>query len=196
MKVDAAGRRRIGFFMRFKCRATGTDHLLLSSCPPRDFDIVTIIFWLQAGVWIWQLLLFALILHMMMARHGEVRPELIGVATLLATLIALIDSFMVIRSSWYLHGLEELKRGGLVLGDGWGPKLKNLGFFMVRLLIAAMLSQIVAITAGLSCFRGGAWANIVCPLSIGCAYGDAPPPSRRSESPQPGRDRVAEAYAP
>lgn len=141
----AITRQTFNTFTRFQIWLTGTDPVLLARCPARDIGNVKTIAWLMMGVWIWQTTMFALVAHMMLARAGDIRPALIATAMLIATLILLIDSYMIMRSSWYVHGLEELKRGGLGIQVSLAARIKSWMSLAVRLFISLVLAMLIAL---------------------------------------------------
>lgn len=137
--------KTFNIFTRFQIWLTGTDRELLATCPSRDIGNVKTIAWLMIGVWLWQTAMFALVAHMMLARAGDIRPSLIATAMLIATMILLIDSYMIMRSSWYVHGLEELKRGGLGIQVSLVARIKSWMSLAVRLFISLVLAMLIAL---------------------------------------------------
>lgn len=145
-------RGNFGAFTRFQIFITGADPELLAQVPPRELDAVRTISWLMLGTAAWQTSLFAIIAHMMLAPAGQIRPELIAAAALVSGLILGIDSYMVMRTSWALHGLQELKRGGIDVSGGIGPRMKNFVFLTVRLMISLIIALLVGLFASIMLF--------------------------------------------
>ena len=65
----------------------GADGTLLASCPPGDRDNVATIGWLLIGVWIWQVIVLSVALHVGLAPDGAIRPAYVALAVLVATLV-------------------------------------------------------------------------------------------------------------
>jgi hypothetical protein len=106
---------------RLLIRLGAADESILQTCPLRDVHNVMTIGWLLVIVWLWQSILFAMVGHMMLACSSEWRLDLVEGAMLIATVVLLVDSHVIVRSSWRLQDLSELKRGGLDLPSPIGP---------------------------------------------------------------------------
>lgn len=117
----------------------GVDRDLLAHCPKRDRDNVYTIGWLLIGVWLWQLVVLSVALHVGLARPGEILPSFVALAALVATLVLLFDSYIV-RASWLTTGMEQLSRAGLGLPSPWGTRIKAALFMVVRLGVTVLLA--------------------------------------------------------
>ena len=151
---------RFGWLTRFVIRLTGADEPTLAMCPERDLDNVKAIAFLMIAVWIYQSSLFAIIAHLVLAAGAIIRPELVAGALLIATIILLVDSYTIMRSSWHLHGISELKRGGIDISGGIGAQIKNWLFLAVRLALAVILAQLTAIFLSLLLFHNDVAAEL------------------------------------
>jgi hypothetical protein len=116
--------------------------------------------WLLVIVWLWQSVLFTMVGHMMLARSGEWRLDVIAGAMLIATVVLLVDSYVIVRSSWHLQGLSELKRGGLDLPSPVGARIRNGVFIAVRLLLSAVLAALTALFLSILLFEKDITANL------------------------------------
>ena len=142
---DAFSLRRFGAFTRFQCRIAGVDAELMEECPDRDLSNVKTLFWLLAAVWLWQFALFTAVAHMMLSRPDHLRPELFAAGAVLASIILLIDSYVIVRTSWSLQGMKELARGGLELGSTFAARFKNGLFVSLRVLVTIGMAQLLAL---------------------------------------------------
>jgi hypothetical protein len=104
-------------------------------------------------VWVWQVSLFTLVGHMMLARPGEFRLVILAGGLVLASVVLLVDSYVIVRSSWHLQGIAELKRGGLMMPGTLGAQIKNGAFVTVRLMLSLVLAQLMAIFLSLLLFE-------------------------------------------
>jgi Domain of unknown function (DUF4407) len=137
---------------RFDFFISGVEKALMRLCPERDVHLARILGWIMEIVWCWQTALFSVMAHMLLAPAGEIRPELILAGMLVATLVLLIDNYMIMRPSWFLHGLEELKRGGLIVpGNPW-MRVKAFIFLAVRLALSFVFALLTAIMLGVLIF--------------------------------------------
>src|ERR1700687_82108 len=129
-------RHKIGLWLRFLCWLVGVDSDLLAQCPRRDLDAVRTLAGIMIGVWVFQSALFTLAARIALARDDEFRPELMAAGMLLATLILLIDSYVIMRSSWSLHGLQLLQRGGFPDFETKSARIKRTLFVVVRVALS------------------------------------------------------------
>lgn len=132
---------------------TGVDPELLMQGPPRDRAAVVTIGLIMLGVCAWQGTAFAFTAHMFLAAPGEVRPELLAVAALFAVLIMLMDGFMVIKSSWWFTGIEQLKRAGMELPGYTAAKIKNGVLTVVRIALALVPAEMITVGVALFIFQ-------------------------------------------
>ena len=144
--------RAFGLIMRGVCWLAGVDPEILARCPARDVGNVRTVTGLLLGVWLWQSALFAMVGHMMLARPGEISVAIVLAGVGLATIMLLIDSYVIVRSSWTFQGLAELKRGGLEIPGTLGAKAKNGVFFLVRLFVSLVMAQLMAVFLGILLF--------------------------------------------
>lgn len=117
----------------------------LAKCPPRDLHNVLTIACLLLIVWVWQTALFTMVGHMMLAERGEFRVGIALGGVLIATIVLLLDSYVIVRSSWALQGLEDLRRGGLDIPQSLGAKIKNGVFVLLR--IGGLSTPLAVLTA-------------------------------------------------
>jgi hypothetical protein len=150
---DDEAPRSFSAFTRFQMRLVGVDAKEMEGCPQRDIDMVTTLFWVMAGVWLWQSIVFSLTLHMVLASPSEWRPALIAVALLLATIILLYDSYGIMMPSWTAHGLEELKRGGIELEVPLLQRIANASWLTLRLMAAVVTSIMITLFCSLQVFE-------------------------------------------
>lgn len=141
-----------GWFSRFINFLVGVDPELLARCPARDRGNVLTIGYLLIGVWIWQVVVISVALHVGLARPGEYRAEFIALAALVATLVLLFDSYLV-RASWQATGEEQLARAGLHLPAPWSARLKGVSFFVVRLGVTFLLALLTGSLMSLILFK-------------------------------------------
>lgn len=134
---------------RLTCMLAGVDPGLIAACPPRDRDGVRLLCSLMALVWVWQSTVFAAVAHLMLARAGEIRGDLIAVAMLLVTIVLLLDACVVMRPSWTSLGHEELRRGGLALPLPALARIKGGVFLVLRLALSAVVGTLVALFVSL-----------------------------------------------
>lgn len=134
---------------RMTCALAGVDPALIAACPPRDGDGVRLLAALMILVWLWQSTVFAAVAHLMLAGPGEVRAELIAGAVLLATIILLLDAYVVMRPSWTTFGYEELRRGGLAIHLPVLARVKGGAFLALRLALSGVIGTLVALFVSL-----------------------------------------------
>ena len=143
-----------GLFTKFLLRVAGADEQLLSTCPPHDRENICAVAEIQLCVFVYQAALFAIVTHRLFALPGQIRPDLICVSLFLAAVIGALDSYMFMRSGWHRAGLAELKRGGLDLSGGIGPKIKAGIMLAIRIGLSVCLAQLTAIFVSLLIFAG------------------------------------------
>src|SRR5262249_55921272 len=97
--------------------------------------------------------LFTLVGHMMLARPGEWNLLIAAGGVTLATVVLLVDSYVIVRSSWHLQGITELKRCGLAITGTAAARIKNGAFVIVRLGLSLVLAQLVAIFLSILLFE-------------------------------------------
>lgn len=131
------------------CALVGVDARLIADCPPRDRDTVGLLATLMILVWLWQSVVFGATAHLMLARAGEWRLDLIAAGALLAAIVLLVDACVVMRPSWTSLGHEELRRGGLRLRLPMLTRLKGTIFLGLRLTLAAVIGTLVALFVSL-----------------------------------------------
>lgn len=130
----------------------GADGNLLARCPPGDRDNVATIGWLLLGVWVWQVIVLSVALHVGLAPDGAIQPAYVGLAMLVATLVLLFDSYIV-RASWLATGSEQLARSGLQLPQPWTTQIKNAFFMILRLGMTLLLALLPGSLMSLMFFR-------------------------------------------
>lgn len=143
--TEANSLRRFGPLTRSQFFVTGVDAEIMEKCPDRDLSNVKTLAWLLMAVWLWQAALFTATAHMMLARPGEFRPELFASGVMLASIILLIDSYVIVRTSWSLQGMKELARGGLEIPNTFGARFKNGLFVFLRVLVTIGMAQLLAL---------------------------------------------------
>lgn len=160
----------LSWLERLCCFLTGVDPKLLLQGPPRDRAAVVTIGLIMLGVFAWQATAFTFTGHMFLAAPGELRPELIAVAILFAGLIMLMDGYMVIKSSWWVLGIEQLKRGGLELPGYQAAKIKNAVLNVVRIALALIPAEFITLGVALFIFQ----AELVQILNADAVQRNAP----------------------
>jgi len=143
---------KAGWFDKFFFRIAAVDEDTLRLCPHEDWENVRRVAEIMVCVWIYQTTLFSIISHRIFAAPGQFRPELILISSFLATFILLIDSYMVMRSGWYLSGIAELKRGGINVSGGVSARIKASIFLAFRILLSIGIAQLAAIFLGILFF--------------------------------------------
>jgi hypothetical protein len=156
----AAQRHQFGRVTLFLFKIVGVDKDVMKLCPTRDADNAKTVGWLMLAVWLCQTALFSVMAHLLLARDGEIRPQLIVAGMLVATLVLLIDSYMIMRPSWFVHGLEELKRGGLIVPGSTWARVKTFIFLTVRLALSFVFALLTAILLGVLVFAKDIGAEI------------------------------------
>ena len=151
---------RGGFPNRLFLHITGVDKDTLLLSPAHDWDNVRAIAFLMTCTWLYQSALFSIISHRLFAEPGQIRPKLIVASAFLATFIMTIDSYMVMRSGWHLSGIQELKRGGIDISGGIGPRLKTGFFLAIRILLSIGIAQLTAIFLSLLIFGSDITARL------------------------------------
>lgn len=152
--------RNFGFLTRLAIALVGADRQILAACPERDLGSIRTMAGLMLLVWGGQTALFSIALHTMLAPPGVFRPAFVVGAMLVATTILLLDSFMIMRASWHIHGVQELARGGLILPGSLLARCKNVIFVTVRLGVSLVLAQLSALFLGLLLFDKDITAEI------------------------------------
>lgn len=145
MDLSQLQRPPMGPATRALAEIAGTDPDVLAKCPQRDVGNVMCVAYLLLAVWAWQSCAFVLVGHLMLAKDGafSLLVTLGGIG--IATIVMLMDSYVIVRSSWHLQGLKELKRGGLEIPGMLSARIANAFFIAVRLFLSLVLAQIVAI---------------------------------------------------
>lgn len=152
-RSEDTNHHEFGFVSRLVIRIGAGDEDILRTCPLRDVHNVMTIGWLLIIVWVWQSVLFTMVGHMMLAQPGEWRLEVVSGAILIATVVMLVDSYVIVRSSWHLQGLSELKRGGLDFPSPIAARIKNGMFIAVRLLLSTVLATLTALFLSILLFE-------------------------------------------
>jgi len=149
-----------GFPNRFFLHIAGVAEEKLRLSPEDDWDNVRAVAQIMICTWFYQTGLFSLISHRLFAARGQLRPELILTSAFLASFILLIDSYMVMRSGWHLSGIQELKRGGVDISGGIGPRLKAGFFLAIRITLSIGIAQLTAIFLSLLIFGSDITARL------------------------------------
>lgn len=152
-RTEETDHHEFGALSRLIIKIGAGDEKILRTCPIRDVHNVMTIGWLLIIVWVWQSVLFTMVGHMMLARPGEWRFEVIAGAMLIATVVMLVDSYVIVRSSWHLQGISELQRGGLDLPSPVGARIKNGIFLAVRLMLSTVLAMLTALFLSILLFE-------------------------------------------
>jgi hypothetical protein len=130
--------------MKLLMKIAGVNEERLRDCPPEDWGTVRALAEIQIGVWALQSMLFSWIGHKL-AGAEYIRPDLIVIGMFVAGLIGAIDSYVIVRSGWYLEGLKIIARGGLDISGGGLEWLKAKFFLALRIFLSIGLAQITAI---------------------------------------------------
>jgi hypothetical protein len=141
-------------------KITGADEETLKLCPPQDTECVHALGLIMLGVWAYQAALFSLSGYHLFA-SSWFRPDIVLGAAFAATFILAIDSFVIMRSGWFLEGIQELKRGGIDISGGRKERLKTYSFLGIRIgLLSIGIAQLTAIFVSLLIFMGDINARI------------------------------------
>lgn len=159
-RTEETDHREFGALSRLIIKIGAGDEQILRTCPIRDVHNVMTIGWLLIIVWVWQSVLFTMVGHMMLARSGEWRFDVILGAMLIATVVMLVDSYVIVRSSWHLQGISELQRGGLDLPSPIAARIKNGIFVAVRLMLSTVLAMLTALFLSILLFEKDISANL------------------------------------
>ncbi len=153
MDLSSVERRPLGPAARALAWIAGADSGELEKCPRRDVGNVLCVAWLLVAVWAWQSIAFTLVGHMMLAREGEFNLLVMLGAIGIASIVLLMDSYVIVRSSWYVQGLKELKRGGLEVPGTVSARISSAFFLMIRILLTLVLAQLTAIFFSLLIYK-------------------------------------------
>ncbi|MDR3487387.1 MAG: DUF4407 domain-containing protein [Bradyrhizobium sp.] len=143
---------KITMLDRLWCKIAGVATDLIQRCPQNDLNIVRATGELQLAVFFIEAMLFSGIAQMLFARGGQVRPELVAVASFIAFALLLADSLCFIRPSWYKSGLDQLRAAGIDLTGGIWARVKGGILLLIRLLLAVCTSALIGIFVGLIVF--------------------------------------------
>jgi Domain of unknown function (DUF4407) len=158
--LDVHPRKKAGPITRLLLKIAAVDEETLQKCPRHDWDNAKAVAEIQIAVWAYQTLVFSITAHLLFARRGEVRPEFIIGSSLIAAFILIIDSYMVMRSGWHLSGIQELKRGGIDISGGIGPRVKSWAMLAVRVSLAIVIAQLTAMFFALFIFNADINARV------------------------------------
>lgn len=137
---------------RFLAMLVGADPDMLRECPGEDMRNVRTLAPLPLLVWIFQTWMWSYAAHMVLAEPGAFHLAYVAFAALLATIVLLLDVYLIFRSGWFRHGEAELRRGGMDVSGGRLARFKHMAFMLVRLLIAAGFAQLTALLLSLILF--------------------------------------------
>lgn len=149
-----------GFPNRLFLHIAAADEETLRLCPQHDWDNVRAVAQLMICTWFYQTLLFSIVSNRLFSAPGQVLPQLLLASAFLASFILLIDSYMVMRSGWHLSGIQELKRGGIDISGGIGPRLKAGFFLAIRITLSIGIAQLTAIFMSLLIFGSDITARL------------------------------------
>ena len=158
--MTAAPTVKGGLPNRLFLHIAAADEETLRLCPQHDWNNVRAVAQLMICTWFYQAALFSIIAHRLFAAPGQIRPELLLASAFLASFILLIDSYMVMRSGWHLSGTQELKRGGIDISGGIGPRLKAGFFLAIRITLSIGIAQLTAIFLSLIIFDSDCTARL------------------------------------
>jgi hypothetical protein len=163
--------REPGPLTRLFLKIAAVDVETLRTCPTRDWENARSVANIMIFNWLYQSALFAMISHRLWAASGQLRPDLVLAAALMATFVLSIDRYMIILSGWHLSGIQELKRGGIDIGGGPMARVKAACFLAVRILLSIGNAQLSAIFLSLFIFAAdidahvrSAWLQANAPL--------------------------------
>jgi hypothetical protein len=152
--------RKCGPITTLFYKIAAVDQKTMAGCPEHDHNNACAVAEIQIAVWIYQTALFSIISHRLFATPGTIRPELVFMSMFLATFILLIDSYMVMRSSWHLSGIDLLKRGGIDISGGPWARIKATIFLVVRIGLSVGLAQLTAVFVSILIFASDIDAKI------------------------------------
>ena len=102
---------------------------------------------LQGFVWAWQSASIALLMHLLLDRQA-IDPVLVGIAVLLATIIALSDSVALLQNAQSAAGLAQLIRGGLDVPQSRSARVKQGFQFLGRAVLGALILYDLELSTG------------------------------------------------
>ena len=138
---------------RAACFITGTDPDLLATCPKRDIDMVHTLALLMVGLFVWQTATFTLAGHIMRGTADQFDPLYLLPGLWLAFIILLLDSIVIMRASWHAHGLESLKRGGAIVPQTIGARIKAGCMLALRVALSFVIAALMAIVFSIFLFH-------------------------------------------
>jgi uncharacterized protein YukE len=137
---------------KFLLKIASVNLQLLTQCPEADAEDALGYAKLMIGSFLYQSLLFTAIGHALFAAPGHLRADIVVVGVGVAWFILLIDSRMIMASSWHLNGISELKRGGIDVSGGAAARIKTNIFLAIRICLSVGLAQLTAVFVGLLVF--------------------------------------------
>jgi hypothetical protein len=145
---------KAGPLTKLLLKIAGIDEDLLERCPPRDWGVAKGIGAIGLCVAIYLTSLFFLMTNKLFAPPGQIRIEFLVPSLFFAIFIIVIDAFQINRTSWHLSGIAELKRGGLDISGGPGPRIKAGFFLAIRIMLSIGLAQLTALFVSLLIYGG------------------------------------------
>jgi len=151
---------KIGWFEKLCIRIASCDEASLRLCPPGDLSHVKATAELLVATMLYQGALFSVVLNRLFSTPGNIRPELVIGAFLVAYFIMRIDAYTVVGSQFHMAGISELHRGGIDISGGQVARIKARIFLTFRITWSIALAQLTAIFVGLLVFQSDTSAQI------------------------------------
>ena len=139
---------------------TGVDEDTLRRCPASDWSACRALGLLLVLQAIYLAALFSLFVHSIFTPLQPLKPLQVLVAAFASGFVIAIDSYMVVRSGWFLSGIAELKKAGYDISGGRAVQVKAGIFLLVRLILSIGLAQLTAVCLSLLIFGGDISAGI------------------------------------
>ena len=143
---------KVGRLTKLLLKIAGVNEEFLHHCPQQDWDNVRAVAEIMCCAWLYQTGLFYLVTQKIIGATEKIKPELVFVSAFIATFLLLNDSYMFVRSEWYLFGIEQLKHGGIDISGGAAARIKARALLVVRILLSVGIAQLTAIFLGLIIF--------------------------------------------
>src|SRR5258708_7531922 len=138
-------RAKVGPFTKLRLAIGGIDEDILRRCPLGDWGVAKGIGAIGLCVATYLTSLFFLMANKLFAPAGQIRIEFLVPSLFFAIFIIVIDAFQISRTSWHLSGIAELKRGGLDISGGPGPRIKAGFFLAIRIMLLIGLAQLTSL---------------------------------------------------
>lgn len=144
--------RRTKLIDRILMAIVAVDEQTLKKCAQADWSNMRHLGILYALNWLFEAGVLSLFLHKLFASPGEISPTLIAVSVFISTFLMAIEAYLVMRSGWHLNGIDELKRGGIAVGNTVSARMKAGLFLVIRVAHAAAFAILIGLILSLFIF--------------------------------------------